>query len=163
MVDTNALYRAGMELAQVAEVADGLGQRGGRLAALVPAVGRAGAAEAVAAFGQSCLYGAGWIGAQAREVSRGLLLCAAAYAQVEQNLTAAAGGVAGTVHLPSCASGGPAPAPVRPNWGLLALSGATVPVQLGAATHVRQLVPGDPEEVRTLGRALVGVAEEVAQ
>ncbi|MGQ0467442.1 MAG: hypothetical protein ACT4QG_19265, partial [Sporichthyaceae bacterium] len=160
VVDTRALYAAGMELSQVAAAVEDLGRRGGRWAALVPAVGRAGAAAAVAAFGQTCLYAAGWIGTQALEASRHLLLVGAAFAQVEQNLAAAAGGGAAAVHLPPCASGPAAPPPSRPNWALLAPAGTSVPVQLSSATHVRQLIPGDPEEVRTLGRSLTDVAEE---
>lgn len=159
-VDTDALDAARTELTQVERIAQGLDAGGGRLAAMVPAVGRHRAAQAVAGL-DAWTYATGWIGTQAGTLAAQLAQAGAAYTAVEAQLIRAAGGSAAPVQLP--AAGGPAAEPVRANWALLAPLAPAVPVQLGSATHVTQLIPGDPGQVRVLARSLKAFAEEMAE
>ena len=164
VVDTRQLHSAGVQLSEVARVAQDLEGRGGRLSPLIPAVGRDGAAQAVASFLQSWIYGVGWIAAQAQELSRMLGQAAWTYETLDRQLAGPVpSGRVPAIALPRCVTTAPLPDPTRPNWTVLESTISQVPVQLSAAKHAGQLIPGDPEEVGRIARLLVGFSEELGQ
>lgn len=156
VVDTSALRGVAGTLRSIGSAASEMHGHGDRLSPLVPAVGAADPARALSDFLAAWSYGLGLTGHQVTLLASMLDSAAVAYDAVEARLSVAAGGAPGPVLTP--ASGVPAPEPPPPpppqaaRWGDLRLS--QVPVQLSAATHPHQLVPGDPDDVLYLGSTL---------
>jgi hypothetical protein len=160
VVDTGALRAAAGALANVAAIAEALAAKHGRAASLVPAIGYPQPTLAADSFVSEWTYGAGWIASHARHSGAYLTTTAQTYEAIEALLAAAAGSSAAAAtssppFLP------PVDEPVRP-----ALRGTPglnlVPASLGTARSVRELIPGEPDLVETLGRRLVGFADDLA-
>jgi hypothetical protein len=158
-VDTAALRAAAGELRTVAEAAAAAADRSGQVAARVPDIGAERAVQAMAEFLSCWYYGLRCIAKQAEGSGQHLGTAAVAYESVEAQLTGAAGGSAGLVAAGWTAP--PTPEPVAVRWQ--ASSVMAPPVQLSAATHAWQLIPGDPGESARLGRSLARFGDVFAQ
>ncbi|MGQ0463855.1 MAG: putative T7SS-secreted protein [Sporichthyaceae bacterium] len=159
-VDTDALARASRGLRAVAMVAEELAGDAGRAGGWAAASGSVAAEQAIVDFLAAWGHGLGWIGAQAEDLADSLWHTAEVFDAIERRLAAAASaGTAPVVFEPS-----PTPAPRFPDPPRVVRgSPVGVAVQLSAATHWTQLIPGEPDEVRSLARRLAGFAEAAAQ
>ncbi len=162
VVDTGQLRASAAELASVASTADRIGNGHARLGEVVWASGSHRAANGLDSFLSSWTYGVRCIAAQAGEVGNELIRSAVAYESVEVVLAAAAAGraVSAPVATLSPSAQTRYEEPLRPARRLTTAIGQ--PVQLATATHVTQLIPGDPEQVALAGRLLLRFADELA-
>ena len=158
VVDTTALRGLSAELLAVADGAADMGTRGGSLVPLAAGVGEHAAAAACDGFLEAWTYGLRVLAHDVTELARMAEGAAGAFEAIEAAL-GAAGPVDGIGCVPTAFTARPAgvaPPPHRQGWGRLPMAG--VPVQLSAATHAKQLVPGEPADVEELGRRLRGFA-----
>jgi hypothetical protein len=155
-VDTAQLRAAAGDLCSVAELATAAGDRSSRVAALVPELGAEQAVQAAAEFLSCWQYGLRCVAKQAEQAGHDLGTAAVAYEAAEASLTVAVGGSSAPVAAGWTAPHVPDPVPVR--WRASAV--LSPPVQLSAATHVSQLIPGEPADSERLGRMLVAFADD---
>jgi hypothetical protein len=161
MVDTVALRAAARSLSTVAAVAEALAAKHGNAASLVSAIGYPRPTMAADSFVSEWTYGAGWIASHATQTGAYLTTTAQTYEAIEGLLAAAASGSGAapgtTMAAPALP---PLYEPVRP--ALRVTPGmALTPASLATARTVRDLIPGEPDLVATLGRRLVGFADEL--
>ncbi|MGQ0464558.1 MAG: putative T7SS-secreted protein, partial [Sporichthyaceae bacterium] len=158
-VDTDALARASRGLRAVAMLAEELAEDAGKAGWWACACGSVHAEQAIVDFLAAWGHGLGWIGTQAQDLADSLWRTAEVFDAIERQLTAAAGGgTAPVVFEPT-----PLPAPRFPDPPRVVRGTPVgVAVALSAATHWTQLIPGDPDEVRTLARRLASVAQATA-
>ncbi|MGQ0463996.1 MAG: putative T7SS-secreted protein [Sporichthyaceae bacterium] len=159
-VDTDALAYASRSLRAVAMVAQELAGDTGKAGGWAAASGSVEAEQAIVDFLAAWGHGLGWIGAQAEDLADSLWHTAEVFDAIERQLAAAASAGTGPVAFePS-----PTPSPRFPDPPrVLRGSPVGVAVQLSPATHWSQLIPGEPDEVRSLARRLAGLAEAAAQ
>ena len=154
-MDTAALRGLALELRAVGNGAAEMGARGGSLAPLAAGVGEHGAAAACSGFLEAWTCGLRVLAHDVTELAGTAEGAAGAFEAIEAALAATARrGGAGCVPVATGASstGVVPPVPQRHGWGALPTPG--VAVQLSAATHPKQLVPGEPDDVEELGRRL---------
>ncbi len=162
VVDTGLLRASAAELASVAATADRIGNGHARLGEVVWASGSYRAANGLDSFLSSWTYGVRCIASQAGEVGNQLIRSAVAYESVEVVLAAAAVGHAVSTPIATLSPSVQSryEEPLRPARRLTTAIGQ--PVQLATATHVTQLIPGDPEQVALAARLLLRFADELA-
>jgi uncharacterized protein YukE len=158
-VDTAQLRAAASGLRCVAELATEAGDRSSRVASLVPELGAEQAIQAVAEFLSCWHYGLRCIAKQAEQTGHDLTIAATAYESAEASLTTALGGAVTPPAAGWTAPHVPDPVPVR--WHASALMAP--PVQLSAATHASQLIPGEPLDSERLGRMLGAFADDAEE
>jgi hypothetical protein len=157
-VDTGLLRASAAHLGSVATACHDIADGHLRLHEVVFAAGNEAAAQGL----DSCLcawaYGVRCIASHATSVDHELRTAATVYESVEDLLLRSAGG--------SAAAPPAAPVPARitfeePLRVAPRYTGGPVPVQLSAATHVSQLIPGDPDQVALAARQLTRFADDL--
>jgi hypothetical protein len=157
-VDTGLLRASAAHLGSVAtachEVVDGHL----RLHEVVFAAGNEAAAQGLDSFMCAWTYGVRCIASHADSVGHELMTAATVYESVEDLLLTSSGG---TGPAPPTA---PVPSPIafeEPLRVAPRYTAGPVAVQLSAATHVSQLIPGDPDQVALAARQLTRFAGDL--
>lgn len=155
LVDTVAQRMAAQDLREAAQVAGPAASSGGRLRAFVPAVGGHRACSSLGHFLSEWTYGMGLIAHQVETLASYLDTAASAYESIEVDLARAAGG-GGSVGGFSVPAAEPLPEPPAKRSAASWVDGSVfgVPVTMANASRWRQLMPGEPEDVRRLAGML---------
>ncbi len=163
VVDTGAQRLAAADLRSEAPTAAAAAHKGGRLAVYVPRRGHR-AAEALSGFLGEWTYGMGGLATRAEVLAGYLEASANAFDGVESRLVSAVGGDMAQLVSVANSSSSPipsvAPPPTAPsrhlaNWAGLGPPPGFMQPTLATATHFRQLVPGEPDDVDALAAAEV--------
>jgi hypothetical protein len=159
-VDTDVLHASGRILGQIADAAQRIGDGHARLGEVVWAAGSDAAAQGLDSFLCAWMYGVRCIAHQAGVVGGELTTCGCVYEAAESSLAAAAGGapLATRVDVPRAHAG--LDEPLRP---VARFVRGQQTVQLSAAKHVSELIPGDPEEVAAGARVMMHFATELGE
>lgn len=171
-MDTGALRATAGQLRAVGAGTAEMGGRSGGLAILVPAVGSHAAAQPLNEFIQAWSYGLGVLGHDVAVLAGTLDGAAAAFETIETELAGAASQMAvpdscvptrvvGATPIPPWQAPLPAPPEGSLRWGGLPSPG--LEVQLSAATHPRQLVPGEPDDVEAMAASFRRFAVDSAE